>query len=152
MIGGTWMYFHLCGTEIPRALIRYGFGMTGLCLSLLIPGMMGGVAWGQTTVPPEAICMMREQADGTDLSIILPKVFAERLEKRGFVVADCKAAFKSDSRIKAWRDSICDVASNRTEEVQLKYDESLGERPAVLCALAEAVIGPSTLPNGRKSQ
>jgi hypothetical protein len=35
-----------------------------------------------------------------------------------------------------------DLASIRTEEVQLSYREKLGERPAVLCALAEAVIGP----------
>lgn len=95
--------------------------------------------------------MVREQADGTAFSIILPRMFAERMEKRGFAATDCSAAFRSNSRIEAWRDNICEVASNKTEEVQQMYLASLGERPAVLCALAEAVIGPSVRAAGENS-
>jgi hypothetical protein len=108
-------------------------------------------AQGQPEIPASAACMVLVQPDGQSVSIILPAMFVGQMSKRGYASADCSLAFGAFSRVEAWRDNVCDLASIRTEEVQLSYREKLGERPAVLCAYAEAVIGRWVPKNQRET-
>lgn len=92
---------------------------------------------------PEAICMAREQSSGNNLSIVLPSGFESAMEGKGFQVVTCVEAFRASHQLAAYRDTICDLAANPSELVQEEQEQRFGERPAVLCALAEAVLGPS---------
>jgi len=88
-----------------------------------------------------AVCMVRTQSDGELLSIILPPAFEDAMEAEGFERLLCSDAFTARSRVLSYRDTVCDLASIQSESVQESYEEKLGERPAVLCALAQASVG-----------
>lgn len=92
---------------------------------------------------PSAICMARELTSGNNLSIVLPSGFEGAMEGKGFQVVTCAEAFRASHQVSAYRDTICDLAANPSELVQEEQEQRFGERPAVLCAMAEAVLGPS---------
>ncbi|WP_257594807.1 hypothetical protein [Parerythrobacter lacustris] len=65
------------------------------------------------------------------------------LEAKGFARVDCAATdfARADAR-KSWRSQICSQASEGGRADQDRLEQTYGERPAVLCAMAEAVEGP----------
>lgn len=68
---------------------------------------------------------------------------AAMFEKKGFRQVECSASGMTDSaRLRAWRDEVCELASFGNVAVQNQLERAFGERPAVLCALAERLGGP----------
>lgn len=99
-------------------------------------------ALAQTASKPSLVCLVREGLPGNDpLQIVAPASDAAALKVKGFVAADCgDAAFARDRQI-ALRDRMCRIAANEPEGIQLQFEHILGERPAVLCGIAEAALG-----------
>lgn len=87
------------------------------------------------------VCMARASTDGSRLSIILPAANATVMQAKGFAPLLCHDVFASQADIAAYRDGICGIASSWREELQDHFENVHGERPAVLCALAEAASG-----------
>lgn len=72
---------------------------------------------------------------------ILPEQDAEGLAGKGFARLPCSDAFASLEDAIAWRDKICRVTAVLPESMQGQLGRRLGERPAVLCGMAEQVLG-----------
>ena len=98
---------------------------------------------------PSVLCMVKEQADTADFMVFLPPAYASALDGKGFAPVNCAVAFQSPSSVEAYRNFVCDLAANPSEEVQAGHTDALGEAPAVLCAFAEAVSGQS-LPRDKR--
>jgi len=97
--------------------------------------------------PPRmtAQCLVRGIGDGaqrTSLAVIVPQAQSLALIKKGFVAAPCETAFATARSAEDWRNRICSMAANPNEAVQNQLEAHLGERPNVLCGMAEQVIGP----------
>lgn len=96
--------------------------------------------------PPRvtAQCLVRGIGDGaqrTSLAVIVPQAQSLGLIKKGFVAAACETAFATARSAEDWRNRICSMASNPNEAVQNQLEAQLGERPNVLCGMAEQVVG-----------
>jgi hypothetical protein len=90
------------------------------------------------------VCMTREyEADGRKRAFEIITVASDvrALQTKGFVVADCKAAFRTADQQERYRDKVCVMAARFSDEVQTQFAELLGERPAVLCGMAELAVG-----------
>lgn len=85
--------------------------------------------------------MVRSSSDGAKLSILLPGSDAATLKAKGFTTAPCDAIFKSQADRETFRDAICEIASTWREDLQSHFERERGERPAVLCGMAEMVVG-----------
>lgn len=111
--------------------------------SLAVPAL------AQTASKPPLVCLVREGLPGNDpLHIVAPASDAAALKAKGFVAADCgDAAFSRDRQI-ALRDRMCRIAADEPEGIQLQFDRILGERPAVLCGVAEAALGSWDIKGG----
>lgn len=96
----------------------------------------------QTASKPPLVCLVREGLPGNDpLHIVAPASDAAALKAKGFVASDCgNAAFSRDRQI-LLRDRMCRIAADEPEGIQLQFEHMLGERPAVLCGVAEAALG-----------
>lgn len=66
---------------------------------------------------------------------------AANLERKGFQATECPARFKDPEGLARWRDQICSVASREDEALQDRFEQSWGERAAVLCGSVQQVIG-----------
>lgn len=89
----------------------------------------------------EPVCMARTTGDGREFSIIVPATDAGAMRAKGFEPAPCAEEFGSQARREAWRDSICEIASAWREDLQEHFERERGERPAVLCGMAEVIVG-----------
>ncbi len=96
---------------------------------------------GTSTSNTAPVCMVRASASGDELVIVLPTKDVGSMEAKGFSLVPCNQKFGSQARLEAYRDSICTISSNLTEEQQQKFEQARGERPAVLCGMAEVTIG-----------
>lgn len=103
---------------------------------------LGVPALAQSASKPPLVCLVREGLPSNDpLYIVAPASDAAALKAKGFVAADCgNTAFSRDRQI-ALRDRICRIAADEPEGIQLQFEHMLGERPAVLCGVAEAALG-----------
>lgn len=99
-------------------------------------------AHAQTSPKTPLVCLVREGLRGNDpLHIVAPASDAAALKAKGFVAADCGDPAFSRNRQIAQRDLMCRIAANEPEGIQLQFEHMLGERPAVLCGVAEAALG-----------
>ncbi|MCP5384193.1 MAG: hypothetical protein H6919_03285 [Sphingomonadaceae bacterium] len=79
---------------------------------------------------------------GQPFRILTIERAASGLEAKGFTRVDCTVAdLVLAGKRAGWRDEICELASKGNEAVQNQLERAYGERPAVLCAMAEAVAG-----------
>lgn len=92
--------------------------------------------------PEGAICMSRVAANGDQLRIILPVQSESAMQAQGYGVVPCQTAFPSAASRLAYRDNVCRIASMWREELQRRFAESRGVRSAILCGMAEQVVGP----------
>ena len=117
--------------------------LTAFIAAGLISSLSSAAVLAQSDDPvgPAAICMSRAQSDGTPFSIVLPPAYEDSMEAEGYSRVNCTDVFKARSSVLAYRDTICEIASNPSASVQERYKERLGENPSVLCALAEASVG-----------
>ncbi len=84
-----------------------------------------------------ATCMVRTLENGGVFPIVLPKTDVAAMEAKGFEEEPCRKAFGSRAKVEEWRDFICKIASIDNEKRQEKFEEQWGERPGVLCGMAE---------------
>ncbi|MEP3422873.1 MAG: hypothetical protein ABJN35_14125 [Erythrobacter sp.] len=91
---------------------------------------------------PNAACFDRVAESGDLVSIFVPVQASSGMLAKGFERQPCRVRFSLQSQREAWRDEICSLASERDEFFQSQAEIALGERPAVLCALAEIIAGP----------
>lgn len=94
-----------------------------------------------------AICLMIEHPAEIDASavrtgIVVPTTDVAAMIDRGFRVTPCQQLFTDTTAQIEWRDQVCAMAANQPEGIQLQLERLLGERPAVLCGMAEMVLGP----------
>lgn len=90
--------------------------------------------------PPESVCMLKDGAADA-VKVILPKAAEETMAAKGFVSFDCDRGDFSQAERLSYRDSVCRIAAQETETVQKQFEQVLGERPAVLCGMAELILG-----------
>jgi hypothetical protein len=88
-----------------------------------------------------ATCMVKLSNDGQKLAVILPHSDAAALQVKGFVQTLCESVFKSQSDRESYRNDICQIASSWREDLQNHFERERGERPGVLCGMAEMVVG-----------
>lgn len=113
-----------------------------IVLGAMAAPSLGVPALAQTASKPPLVCLVREGLPGNDpLHIVAPASDAAALKAKGFVAADCgDAVFARDRQI-ALRDRMCRIAADEPEGIQLQFERILGERPAVLCGVAEVALG-----------
>ncbi len=102
----------------------------------------GGAAVANPDHAP--VCMTREyEAEGRKqaFEIITVASDARALRANGFVATDCKTIFPTTAQRERYRDKVCVMAARFSDEVQAQFAELLGERPAVLCGMAELAVG-----------
>ena len=125
--------------------------------AMLVAGLVGTGAAAQdsqTTAERDRtpVCMARALRDvpqvraeqrGQPFQVVTVERAVQTLEARGFVRVDCATAdlARADRRA-SWRDEICKLASTGNEAAQRQLARAYGEKPAVLCAMAEQVAGP----------
>lgn len=107
-----------------------------------VSGVPGSAYAQPAATNPAPVCMARTAGDGSVLSIILPARDAQGLMAKGFVAVPCEIAFPTEQQREEWKDAICTIASEWREELQEHFERERGERPAVLCGMAEAAVAP----------
>lgn len=91
---------------------------------------------------PATICMALPLTDGSAMNIILPASNEPAMRAEGYVVVSCGEAFTDRASQERWRDNICQITSSWREHLQRHFERERGARPATLCGMAEAVLGP----------
>lgn len=99
---------------------------------------------GQDDFHSGAVCLNRAVAtpDGESaFSIIVSEESVPAMEAKGFTALECRQAFASRQEAILFRDWVCSNASTPEEAVQQQFERGIGERAAVLCGMAEIVLG-----------
>lgn len=86
------------------------------------------------------VCMARVSSDGSKLSILLPASDQQAMSAKGFEPEPCNVAFSTSEEREGYRDAVCAMTANWREELQLHFERMRGERPAVLCGMAEVAV------------
>ena len=87
------------------------------------------------------VCLMRTLDDGARLDVIAPATDVGGLTKKGFQPTSCNVAFATVEQRETWRDAICTIVATANHGVQDAMEAKLGERPNVLCGMAEIAVG-----------
>lgn len=116
-------------------------GLAVLAAAAMAPSCMSP-ALAQTSSRNDVMCLVRAGKAGNEpLNIVVPSRDAAALKVKGFELADCRGTPFSRAAQIALRDRVCRIAADEPEGIQLQFEHILGERPAVLCGLAEAAQG-----------
>lgn len=118
-------------------------------IGIVIVASLGGtsvpaVAQGQRLVEgQDYVCMARTRDDAgertTRIVVLTPSV--QLMRSRGFAEFGCvQGGFPPAQQIE-FRDEICEITADQPEGMQQQLEAVFGERPAVLCAMAEIVVG-----------
>lgn len=88
------------------------------------------------------VCMINEHR-GSTLTIIVPQRDAKGMRGKGFKRIPCPSGKRlaDSAELLEWRDKICTAAANGSQVFQKQFEGRYGERPAVLCGMAEQVSG-----------
>lgn len=87
-----------------------------------------------------AVCMVRAGSDGSSIDIIVPLRSAPAMRAKGYERQPCRQSFETAAQRDAYRDGVCHMASTYREEQLVAFEKLYGERPGVLCGMAEVVI------------
>ena len=87
------------------------------------------------------ICMVNPDSGDGDGVVVVSAADATGLEAKGFQAVSCSEKFGSQTSLLSYRDAICTIASIPDKATQDTYEEQFGERPAVLCGMAERTLG-----------
>lgn len=132
-----WSESRLCRRTLPVAV--FCMLMTHF---LLLPATSVSAQSAAGRANAVTVCMARAAEDGSRLVVILPATDVAAMEDRGFVLLPCGDAFASQAARERWRDNICTITATQPESVQNLLEAHLGERPGVLCGMAEIAVGP----------
>jgi hypothetical protein len=125
----------------------------GVALALTLASIHSPSAFAQSAsdrvdpaavLPSGAVCMSRVIRDDNRFWIIVPSKDVRTMVAKGFVPGPCRMAFGSQEQREAWRDQICHIASSWREDLQDHFEKTRGERPAVLCGMAELAVSQWT--------
>lgn len=101
------------------------------------------IAQDQSEDPNSEVCMVRPtDGDGSPVKVITPQIYSQSLEAKGFTALPCEQAFPTMQDKIAWRDEVCSMVAMQSSDIHDQLEQVFGERPAVLCALAEEIVGP----------
>jgi hypothetical protein len=128
-------------------------GTIGIFSALWVPAAAQDLATDASArVASEQVCMVRALRDvpqvprerqGQPVNVLASSRSAKALEEKGFAQVECTSArLALGSEADTWRDEICELAAFGNIAVQNQLETALGERPAVLCAMAQEVAGP----------
>ncbi|MDP2129913.1 MAG: hypothetical protein U0975_08370 [Erythrobacter sp.] len=106
------------------------------------------VAQGQGSGDGVPICLKREGDDGKPLAIIVPALAEKAMSDKGFVPEPCTAAFATSSLRENYRDAVCHMASTYRRDQIAVFERKYGERPGVLCGMAEVAVSQWQLRDG----
>lgn len=86
---------------------------------------------------------LQTEVQGSDFPILAVARSLSGLQSKGFVTVDCDSVhLASPDQKLAYRDKVCELATMGNEAVQSQIGTAIGEDPSVLCANAEAIVGP----------
>lgn len=83
------------------------------------------------------VCLERAVEGGSPLVILVPATDAKGMRAKGFTNRPCRGVMASRAQREEWRDQICELAALPLEYMQEQYEAAFGERPQVLCGMAE---------------
>lgn len=89
---------------------------------------------------PHAACFEKAGANGNVISVIAPKQAASAMRAKDFTRAPCRKSFETAALREAYRDGVCHMAATYRPDQIANFEELYGERPEVLCGLAEVAI------------
>lgn len=95
------------------------------------------------------VCMAIDRGSDHSFVILVPRANVEAMKAKGFERMRCVRKTTSRKSRRAWRNSICALAAEPDEALQKRFAEQYGERPSVLCGMAEQVMGRA---KGRKTK
>jgi hypothetical protein len=98
-------------------------------------------AQGPSSSEKALVCMVRKGSDGKPLAIILPALAEKAMRDKGFVPEDCVANFDTPASREDYRNLVCHMAANYRADQILVFERRYGERPGVLCGMAEVAVG-----------
>lgn len=89
------------------------------------------------------VCMQRHRGEPGEkvTQIVVPRRAIGAMEMKGFEEFDCTRGGFPPAQQAKFRDEMCQIAADQPEAMQRQLEHVLGERPAVLCAMAEIVVG-----------
>lgn len=73
--------------------------------------------------------------------LFVPERYVTALEAKGLAVVACPPKFRSTANVAEYRNNMCRLAAVLTVPRQDEFEASFGERPAVLCGMAEYLFG-----------
>lgn len=123
-----------------RSLYRIALGIAGAALLAGI-GLQQAASAQVQNGRAGAVCMANDKGNAGKFTILVPRANVEAMKAKGFKLTKCTAKTASRKSRRAWRNSICALAAEPDEALQKHFAEQYGERPSVLCALAEQVVG-----------
>lgn len=101
-----------------------------------------GIAYAQSPAAGVAArCMALPQEGGRQYPIIVAANQIGDLRNKGFRPIPCEEGFPNRASFELYRDRICYLNSILDEDMQEKFALAQGERPAVLCEMAEGYVG-----------
>jgi hypothetical protein len=100
-------------------------------------------------------CMARQldsRAGARPFAVLVPRSMVETIGKAGYAPVPCANVFASVEEQRKFRDMICDFVATRADDQQDQFERGSGLRPNVLCAMAEAAVGPWDAREARRGQ
>lgn len=129
-----------------RAFVRIMFS-SSLVLGSVAWGLADGVPVSAQNEPSSSVekarCMTRKVAgqNSSQIEVLVPSTEIGGMRRKGFEVDKCTDGMSTADQRRRWRDEICTIASTSNNSVQDAFEDRLGERPNILCGMAEVTIG-----------
>lgn len=95
--------------------------------------------FGSSGVAP--VCLLREVSSERSYPVIVPAKDVEGMRAKGFMPQPCDEHFGSPQLRTSWRDKVCEWAAIQAPEFHDQFEFKWGERPSVLCGMAEVAVG-----------
>lgn len=120
----------------PRAPVVLAAALIALPAGL----SAASAAQGSDSGDAAPVCLLREGTDGKPLLIIVPAAAKKGMSDKGFVQEPCSQNFATLVAREGYRDAVCHMASTYREDQIAVFERRYGERPGVLCGMAEVAI------------
>lgn len=117
--------------------ILTSFGFFLIAASILSPLPKQTAAYAQEGNNAAPKCMSRTLTSGETFRVFLPASDIGSMQARGFELENCNVHFSTQEQRENWRDRICQLASLPNKEFHDQYEQEMGQRPNVLCGMAE---------------
>lgn len=109
--------------------------------ALLNAGLSNPLAAQSATGSAEdAVCLVKLGDDKHQLAIIVPSAAEKAMSDKGFVREPCSSTFATPAAREGYRDAVCHMAATYREDQIVVFERKHGERPGVLCGMAEVAV------------